>query len=166
MTGCVPYSLFSKYVQRASITKRTTMNSQIDVTSMIPLYNTATWRRTFYFRTVKLWNSLDPALKQPRSQGFLRPVPTKRERETGRRKNLGTTVGPQAETDRKAIQELRIESENRAQKFYTDDASLPPPRGKFDSTNQKHYPDLSRDTSSVWNFCARFLDVIWRGNQW
>ena len=25
-------------------------------------------------------------------------------------------------------------------------------RGKFDSTNQKHYPDLGSDASSVWNF--------------
>ena len=32
----------------------------------------------------------------------------------------------------------------------------------FDSTNQKHYPDLGGDASSVWNFCARFSDVIWR----
>ena len=37
------------------------------------------------------------------------------------------------------------------------------PRGKFDSTNQKHYPDLGSDESSVWSFCARFSDVIWRG---
>ena len=28
------------------------------------------------------------------------------------------------------------------------------PWGKFASTNQKHYPYLSGDTSSVWNFCA------------
>ena len=27
-------------------------------------------------------------------------------------------------------------------------------------------PNLGKDTSSVWNFCARFSDVIWRGNQW
>ena len=32
------------------------------------------------------------------------------------------------------------------------------------TTNQKHYPDLGSDSSSVWNFCARFSDVIWRGN--
>ena len=38
--------------------------------------------------------------------------------------------------------------------------------GKFASTNQKHYPDLGSDASSVWNFCARFSDVISRGNQW
>ena len=30
------------------------------------------------------------------------------------------------------------------------------------TTNQKHYPDLGSDVSSVWNFCARFSDVIWR----
>ena len=40
------------------------------------------------------------------------------------------------------------------------------PRGKCASTNQKHYPDLGSDTSSVWNFCARLSDVISRGNHW
>ena len=39
------------------------------------------------------------------------------------------------------------------------------PRGKFDSTNQKHYPDLVSDTPSVCYFCTRFSDVFWRGNQ-
>ena len=32
------------------------------------------------------------------------------------------------------------------------------------STNQKHYPDLGSDASSVWNLCAHFSDVISRGN--
>ena len=27
-----------------------------------------------------------------------------------------------------------------------------------------HFPDLGSDTSSVWNFCACFSEVIWRGN--
>ena len=31
------------------------------------------------------------------------------------------------------------------------------PRGKFDSTNEKHYPDLGSDASSVWNFLCSFL---------
>ena len=35
-----------------------------------------------------------------------------------------------------------------------------------DSTNEKRYPDLGTDTSSVWNFCTRFSNVISRGNQW
>ena len=60
MTGCVPDSIFSKYIQRASITKRATRNSQM---IQIPLYRSAAGQRTFYFRTVKLWNSLGPALK-------------------------------------------------------------------------------------------------------
>ena len=47
----------------------------------------------------------------------------------------------------------------------------------------RHYPDLSSasdwsycmgnliqpirsDASPVWNFCARFRDVLWQGNQW
>ena len=34
------------------------------------------------------------------------------------------------------------------------------------TTNQKHYSDLGSDTSSVWNFCGQFLDVILWGNQW
>ena len=66
-------------------------------------------------------------------------------------------------------------SGERAQKFHTDDASLLRsglcfwldeanfPRG---TTNQNHYSDLGSDASSVWNFCARFSDVISRGNQW
>ena len=36
------------------------------------------------------------------------------------------------------------------------------PRG---TANQKHYSDLGSDASSVWNFCARSSDVIWRENQ-
>ena len=60
---------------------------------------------------------------------------------------------------------------NKRRKSMTDDASLPRswscfwsvvPSGKFDSTNQKHNPDLGNDASSVWNFCAHFSDVIWR----
>ena len=31
-------------------------------------------------------------------------------------------------------------------------------------TNQRHCPDLASDTSSVWNFCTHFSDVILRGN--
>ena len=45
--------------------------------------------------------------------------------------------------------------------FWLAEANFP--RG---TTDQKHYPDLCSDTSSEWNFCARFSDVIWRGNKW
>ena len=40
------------------------------------------------------------------------------------------------------------------------------PRGKLVLTNQRHYPHLVSDTSFVQNFCARFSDVILRGNPW
>ena len=56
--------------------------------------------------------------------------------------------------------------------FHTDDVSLSRsgclwlPWGKFTSTNQKHYPDVGSDRSSVWNFCSHFLDDISQGNQW
>ena len=36
------------------------------------------------------------------------------------------------------------------------------PRGKFDSANQKHYPDLGSEASSVLIFCVHFSDVIWQ----
>ena len=39
------------------------------------------------------------------------------------------------------------------------------PRGKFDSPNQKPYPDLGSDMSSVSNLCACFSDRTSRGNQ-
>ena len=54
-----------------------------------------------------------------------------------------------------------MNSEERAWKFWLVVAP-----GKFASANQKHYPDLESDTSSVWNYCARFSDVISRETRW
>ena len=34
---------------------------------------------------------------------------------------------------------------------------------KIASSNQKHYPDLGSDRSSVWNSCGRFSDIISKG---
>jgi len=70
MTVCAQDSLFSKYTQRVTITKRATRSSQM---LNIPLYKTATGQRTFYFRTVELWNSLysTPKLK-PTLKNFKR----------------------------------------------------------------------------------------------
>ena len=34
------------------------------------------------------------------------------------------------------------------------------------TTNQKHFPDLGIGTSSLWNFCSHFSDIISQGNQW
>ena len=61
-------------------------------------------------------------------------------------------------------------SQKRVQKVHSDDASLPRSGWCFwlveanfrrGTTNQKNYPDLGCDESSVWNFS----DVIWRGKQ-
>ena len=68
----------------------------------------------------------------------------------------------------------QMKSEKRAQEFHTDDASLTRSGQCFrlaesnfpsGTTNQKHYPDQGSDASLVWNFCARFSDVIQRENQ-
>ena len=48
-----------------------------------------------------------------------------------------------------------ITSEERAQKFHTDDASLPRSDWLEICFNQPH---LGNDTSSVWNFCTRFSE--------
>ena len=34
------------------------------------------------------------------------------------------------------------------------------------SANQKRYLDLGSYTSSVWNFCTRYSEVIFRGLKW
>ena len=61
-------------------------------------------------------------------------------------------------------------SEKRAQKFHADDLSLPRLDSasdclEFSSSSHKQIPKSGGDASSVWNFCARFSDVITRGNQ-
>ena len=64
-------------------------------------------------------------------------------------------------------------SEERAQKFHTDDVSLVTLIGRagtescfnWASTNQRHYPDLVSNTSSVWNPCTPSSELIWRWNQ-
>ena len=69
MTGCAPDPQCSRFIQRSSIAKRTTRNSQM---LQIPLCRTATGQRLFDYRTVKHWNSLDPALKlKPTLRNFL-----------------------------------------------------------------------------------------------
>ena len=73
--------------------------------------------------------------------------------------------GPKADwaIDSEAMRAMR--AEKRAQKSHPMTCHYAD-LGSASSTNQKRYSDLRGDTSSVWNFCARFSDVIWRGNQW
>ena len=60
MTGCAPTYLTSQFVKRQQISSRTTRNSQ---QLNIPLCKTTAGQRSFYYRIVKLWNSLDKDLK-------------------------------------------------------------------------------------------------------
>ena len=59
MTGCVPDYLRSKLVTRGQASGRVTRNSQ---QLNIPLFRTATGQRSFQYRAVSLWNSLDKEL--------------------------------------------------------------------------------------------------------
>ena len=60
MTGHAPEYLSLKFLKRAEVSGRSTRNSQL---LNIPLFKTASSQRTFYYRTVSLWNSLDYSLK-------------------------------------------------------------------------------------------------------
>ena len=58
------YHLTSQFTTREQVTKRTTRSGQ---KLNIPLFKTASGQRTFYYRTIGLWNNLDPFLKSSRS---------------------------------------------------------------------------------------------------
>ena len=60
MTGCAPTYLTSQFATRRQISDRTTRNSQ---QLNIPLFKTAAGQRSFHYRIVNLWNSLDKELK-------------------------------------------------------------------------------------------------------
>ena len=60
MTGCAPEYLSAKFIKRAEISGRNTRGSQM---LNIPLFKTTSGQRTFYYRTVSIWNSLDCSLK-------------------------------------------------------------------------------------------------------
>ena len=60
MSGCASEYLSSQFIKRTEVSNRRTRNSQ---KLNIPLSETASGQRTFYYRTLSLWNSLDPSLK-------------------------------------------------------------------------------------------------------
>ena len=60
MTGSAPSYLSSKFLTRGEVSGRATRNSQL---LHIPLYKSKSGQRTFFYRTVSLWNSLDNSLK-------------------------------------------------------------------------------------------------------
>jgi hypothetical protein len=60
MTGMAPGNLRNKFSTRGSVSGRTTRNSQ---QLNIPLCKTKTGQRSFYYRSVSIWNKLPPVVK-------------------------------------------------------------------------------------------------------
>ena len=60
MTGLSPNYLSNKFISRSSISGRATRNSQ---KLNIPLCKSATGQRSFYYRIVSIWNTINPTLK-------------------------------------------------------------------------------------------------------
>ena len=60
MTGQAPTYLSSPFLKRAEISGRETRNSKL---LNVPLFKTTTGQRTFFYRTLSLWNSLGTNLK-------------------------------------------------------------------------------------------------------
>ena len=60
MTGHAPEYLTSQFLPREQVSKRTTRSSQ---KLNIPLFRSASQKRTFYYRAIKLWNNFEPSLK-------------------------------------------------------------------------------------------------------
>ena len=59
-TGHAPEYLTSQFITREQVSERKIRSSQ---KLNIPLFRTALGQRTFYYRTVKLWNNLESFLK-------------------------------------------------------------------------------------------------------
>ena len=60
MTGCAPDYLVSQFIKRGDISKGNKRSSQ---QLNIPLFRTASGQRTFYYRSVTLWNDFKNNLK-------------------------------------------------------------------------------------------------------
>ena len=60
MTDQAKEYLKSMYITRGSVSGRITRNFQ---RLNILLFKTATGRKTFYYKSVSIWNELDPSLK-------------------------------------------------------------------------------------------------------
>ena len=75
ISGHAPKYLTSQFITREQVTKRTTRSGQ---KLNVPLFKAASGQRTFYYRTVGLWNNLDPLFKSSRSvQVFKRTLKNK-----------------------------------------------------------------------------------------
>ena len=60
LTSRVPEYLSSQFIKRGEISGRATRSSQM---LNIPLFKSANEQRTFYYRIVSIWNSMDSHFK-------------------------------------------------------------------------------------------------------
>ena len=60
MYGRAPEYLSTFFTKRCDVNRYTTRSSQL---LNVPLFKTASGQRTFYYRTVSIWNSLESFLK-------------------------------------------------------------------------------------------------------
>ena len=63
VTGCAPDnsdSLTDQFIKRSDVSTRTARSSK---KLQIPFLKSATGKRSLYYRTVRIWNALDPLLK-------------------------------------------------------------------------------------------------------
>ena len=60
LTSCAPEYLSSQLIKWGEISGRATRSSQM---LNIPLFKSASGQRTFYYRIVSIWNSMDSHLK-------------------------------------------------------------------------------------------------------
>ena len=60
LTSHVPGDLSSQFIKQEEISRRATRSSQM---LNIPLFKTVSGQRTFYYRIVSIWNSVDSYLK-------------------------------------------------------------------------------------------------------
>lgn len=60
VTGCAPDSLTDQFIKRSEVSTRTARSSK---KLQIPFLKSATGKRSHYYRTVRIWNALDPLLK-------------------------------------------------------------------------------------------------------
>ena len=66
MSGCAPTYLSSMFLTRGEVSGRTTRSSHL---LQIPLFKSRSGQRTFFYRIVSLWNSLDNSCKLCNSAG-------------------------------------------------------------------------------------------------
>ena len=60
LTGCAPDCLADQFIKRSDVSTRTTRSSK---KLQIPFLKSAIGKRSLYYRTVRIWNALDPLLK-------------------------------------------------------------------------------------------------------